>query len=228
VKTIAIIPARGGSKGIPRKNLCIVAGRPLIEYTFDVAKAVQSLDRIIVSTEDVEIAGFSESCGIEVRNRPASLALDDTPTLPVLLDVIENYLRDYRPDKVVILQPTSPLRSKVHVQQAIELLTDEFDSCISVGQVEHSPHKMFTIRGETLQSFLNLQDRGVPRQRLPAVYRENGAVYATWARVLKDQNSIWGKVTRPLVMDRESSIDIDDPLDLAIAEVLIKKLDQHL
>lgn len=220
-RTIAIIPARGGSKGVPRKNVRVLAGKPLLVHSIEHAQASSRVDAVVVSTDDPEIAGIASEAGAEVVQRPPSLAADDTPTLPVLVHVLEQ-LGDDSVSRVVTLQPTSPLRRAEHLAEAIELLSEDFDSVIGVCLAEHSPYKMFTVSGNVMSPLIAGTTPGTPRQRLPAAYRENGAVYVTWRDVLLDQRSIWGSRARPYLMDAESSIDIDSILDFTIAEALLK------
>jgi len=220
-RTLAIIPARGGSKGVPRKNLRDLAGKPLLVHSIEHAQAASGVDSVVVSTDDPEIATIAAGAGAEVVRRPLSLAADDTPTLPVLLHVLEEVGRG-TVSRVVTLQPTSPLRRAEHLSAAIELLTEDYDSVIGVCVAEHSPYKMFKVCEGELLPLLPGTVPGTPRQQLPAAYRENGAVYVTWTDVLVDQRSIWGAHARPFCMDAESSVDIDSVLDFAIAEALLK------
>lgn len=219
--TLAVIPARGGSKGLPRKNVLRVGGTPLVVRAVEQARACRSVDAIVVSTDDAEIAGLSERAGATVLWRPGELALDQTPTVAVLAHVLEAR-RDDSPERVVTLQPTSPLRLPRHIDEALALLTPEFDAVVSVCPAAHSPYKMFSVAGDALRPLVEgAPPPGTPRQSLPPAFQENGAVYVTWTRVLREQNSIWGRRTRPFVMDRESSIDIDSALDLVIAEAIL-------
>jgi CMP-N-acetylneuraminic acid synthetase len=220
--TLAVIPARGGSKGLPRKNLLAFAGTPLVVRAIEQAKASRCVDAVVVSTDDAEIAALAEAAGAAVVHRPAELALDGTPTAPVLVHVLEARGGGERPDRVVTLQPTSPLRLPRHIDEAVGLLTADFDAVVSVSPVGHSPYKMLSIDGDTLRPLLaGGPPPGTPRQQLPAVYQENGAVYVTWARVLLEEKSIWGERTRPYVMDLESSVDVDTALDLIYAEAIL-------
>lgn len=220
-RTIAIIPARGGSKGVPRKNVRLLAGKPLLVHSIEHAQATSRVDAVVVSTDDPEIAGIASEAGAKVIQRPPSLAADDTPTLPVLVHVLEQ-LGDDSVSRVVTLQPTSPLRRAEHLAEAIELLSEDFDSIIGVCVAEHSPYKMFTVSGDALSPLIAGTTPGAPRQQLPAAYRENGAVYVTWRDVLLEQRSIWGSRARPFLMDAESSVDIDSAFDFTIAEALLK------
>lgn len=194
----------------------------MLVHSIEQAQATSQIDSVIVSTDDPEIASLARAAGAEVMERPLSLARDDTPTLPVLLHVLKQLDSEHLPSRVVTLQPTSPLRRSEDLAAAIERLTATFDSVIGVCLAEHSPYKMFNVRGEELSPLIPGTPPGTPRQRLPAAYRENGAVYVTWRDVLVDQRSIWGGRARPYLMDAESSVDIDSVLDFAIAEALLK------
>lgn len=221
MSTLAIIPARGGSKGLPRKNARLLAGRPLLLHTIEHALAAATVDRVIVSTDDGELANMADSAGVQVVWRPAALAADDTPTLPVLTHALEQFLPGEMPAKVVTLQPTSPLRRSTQIDEAVGLLDDDCDAVVGVCYAEHSPYKMYRVGDGLLQPLLPNGRPGTPRQALPPVLRENGAVYVTWSQVLLDQQSIWGRRIRPYLMDAHSSLDIDTLLDLRIAEVLM-------
>ena len=220
---LAIIPARGGSKGVWRKNVRDLAGRPLIAYSIECAQATAQIDDVVVSTDDDEIAAVSLGLGARVVRRPRALAQDDTPTLPVLLHVLDEMAWHEQPARIVTVQPTSPLRGTRDLSDAIELLTPAYDSVIGVCEPEHTPYKMFHISDDTLVPVFPDVPRGVPRQRLPTVYRENGAVYVTWRDVLRNQHSIWGTRARAYHMSAESSVDIDTLDDFALAEHLLKQ-----
>jgi CMP-N,N'-diacetyllegionaminic acid synthase len=223
--TLAVIPARGGSKGVPGKNIKPLAGVPLLAYSIRVAQQSGCCDRCIVSTDDEAIAEVARAYGAEVRMRPEEYARDDSPTLPVIEDVIRHCCPDGMPDLVVILQPTSPLRRPEHIAAAVASLQDGDDSCVSVCEAEHTPYKMYRIDDGLLTPLMKDHGIGVPRQLLPPVYRENGAIYVTRTRVLMERGTIWGDRVRPFIMDRESSLDIDTPLDFEIAEFLIQNKD---
>jgi CMP-N-acetylneuraminic acid synthetase len=218
--TLAVIPARGGSRGIPRKNLKRLGGLPLVSRAILQGLSARSVDRVVVSTDDEEIAAEAERSGAEVIWRPSELAGDRTPTLPVLTHALESLKTREPPTRVVTLQPTSPLRTARQIDEAVALLTEGCDAVMSVCVAEHSPYKMFRIEGETLEPLLGKGYEGVPRQALPGAYRENGAIYVTWSRVLTERGSLRGDRIRPYVMDAESSLDIDTLLDLELAELV--------
>ena len=220
---LAVIPARAGSKGLPRKNLRLLAGKPLVIHSIEHARATPEIDDVVVSTDDDEIAGIAASAGASVLRRPPELAADDTPTLPVLLPALEHYRSGRTPSRIITLQPTSPLRRPTDITGALALLTTSCDAVVGVCAVEHSPYKMFRVDDDSLLPLLEGFAPGTPRQQLPPVFRENGAVYVTWRDVLVNQRSIWGARTRPFLMDARSSVDIDTSYDLTVAEVLLQE-----
>jgi len=218
---LGVIPARGGSKGIPNKNLALLAGRPLLAYTADAAKASKRLTRTIVSTDDVRIADCAKSLGLDVIMRPAALAADEAPMLPVLQHAVAA-MRDqgFNADVVVLLQPTSPLRRAEHIDAAVDsLLRTRGDSVVSVVEVPHqfNPTSVMRLDDGLLKPFLD-GPSATRRQDKPKLYARNGpAVLAVHARVIEG-DSLYGNETWPLVMSPEDSIDIDTPLDLKFVE----------
>lgn len=226
-KILAIIPARGGSQGVPRKNIRILAGKPLIAYTIKAALESKYHPRVMVSTDDESIAKIAKEMGAEVPFiRPAHLAQDDTPMLPVLQHAI-GCLREsgYNPDIIAVLQPTSPLRTSKHIDQAISILVDTgADSVVSVCEAEHSPYWMKKIDSEgRLTPFLNTEKEYTRRQDLPKVYRFNGAIFITRPDIIMNQGRLLGDDTRAYIMEPEDSIDIDTEFDFKVAEFLIKE-----
>jgi CMP-N,N'-diacetyllegionaminic acid synthase len=222
---LGVIPARGGSKSIPRKNAKVIAGKPLLAWTVESALRSKTLNQVIVSTDDEEIAGIGRKWGARVPFiRPFELAQDDTPTLPVIQHAVSwlESTEGYIPEIVLLLQPTSPLRRTEHIDQAVELLLQTgADSVVSVCLSEQSPYWMKRLEGDRVFPFLNKAPEYTRRQELPRVYRLNGALYATRYDVLMRQRRILGEDTRAIVMDAESSIDIDSQLDFKIAEMLL-------
>jgi CMP-N-acetylneuraminic acid synthetase len=224
---LGVIPARGGSKGIPRKNLTLLGGRPLIAYTCDAARASCTLTRVVVSTEDLEIARTAADLGVDVPFlRPPALAADDTPMIDVLVDLLSTLQQReaYRPDVVVLLQPTSPFRRAQHVDAAVRLLQDSgADSVVSVVVVPHqfTPASLMRVEGERLLPVDGTI--GVTRRQDKAtLFARNGpAVVAVRTPMLREQRVLYGADTRALVMTREDSLDIDDAFDLQVAELLL-------
>jgi CMP-N-acetylneuraminic acid synthetase len=222
---LGVIPARGGSKGIPNKNLAPLCGRPLLAYTADAVKASTRLTRTIVSTDDPLIAESARSLGLEVPfMRPAPLAVDEAPMLAVLqhaIDAMES--NGFNTDIVVLLQPTSPLRRGEHIDAAIDWLQRvRGDSVVSVVEVPHqfNPASVMKLEDGLLRPFLD-GPTATRRQDKPRLYARNGpAVLAVHARVIR-QGSLYGNESWPLGMSVEDSIDIDTPSDLRLAEFLI-------
>jgi len=225
---IAIIPARGESKSIPRKNIKLLAGKPLIAYTIETALKCKLLDRIIVSTDDKEIAAISKKHGAEVPfMRPRELALDSIPMLPVLQHAV-SYLEQNEKlhiDIVVLLQPTSPFREVSDIESCIKKLKKEkADSVVTVCEAEHNPYfVMMKFQDDNLVPLLKTEKPVTTRQDALKVYRLNGAVYAVKRDVLMNENKIFTDNTKAVIMPQEKSIDLDHPLDFEFAEFLIKK-----
>jgi CMP-N-acetylneuraminic acid synthetase len=222
-----VIPARGGSKGIPRKNLAPLAGRPLIAYSIEAARGSKTLTRILVSTDDDEIAAVARRLGADVPFlRPSALAADDTPMVPVLADLLLT-LRErehFEADVLVLLQPTSPFRRADHIDAAVNLLTTSgADSVVSVIAVPHqfTPASLMQLQGDVLVPWA---DGPAPlrRQDKQTLFARNGpAIVAVKPRVILEDGRLYGAQTRGLVMSREDSLDIDDALDLRLAELLL-------
>jgi len=223
-----VVPARGGSKGVPRKNLRPVAGRPLVAYTIETALAARHLlHDVVLSTDDVEIAEMGRSLGIDVPFlRPAELAADEVPMAPVLrhaVGFVEG--RDgVRMDWVLLLQPTEPFRTVDDIEAALQLArAGGCDSVISVVQVfAVHPVLMKRIEGDRLLPYCVEEREGTRRQDYdPPAYMRNGAVYLTRRDVVMERGSIWGDVIRPYVMPPERSVSVDSELDLKLVEALM-------
>lgn len=223
---VALIPARGGSKGIPRKNLAPLAGKPLIHYTFAAALASTVLDRIILSTDDEEIAQHGRDLGIEVPFiRPKALATDEASTRSVqqhLLRWLETE-GGYTPEALVTLQATSPLRGPHHINEAV----DEFrrrgvDTVLGVTPVREHPYEVVGFEGDRMFRPVEPPLGVVRRQQYPTLYHINGAMYVTRSSVLLEQDSGYGDRVFGYVMDPEFSVDIDVMSDLRFAEYLMR------
>lgn len=229
MKILGIITARGGSKGIPGKNLKPLGGRPLLAYTIEAARECGALDRVILSTEDPVIADAARALGCEVPfMRPAELSRDETPHLPVIQHAAE-WMREhagYQPDAVMILQPTSPLRSADDITAAARLLESTgADSVVSVSEVSAHAHPMRMLRvdarGEAVlfASGEPVRRRINRRQDLPQAWVMNGAIYACRTAVLFDaEPSLYGDRVAAYAMPAERSVSIDDFEDWAAAE----------
>ena len=228
MRTLGIIPARGGSKGVPRKNIAPLAGRPLLAWTAEAALAARRLDAVVLSTDDAEIAAVGERWGLEAPFlRPSELSQDDTPTLPVMQHAVAECERlSGRFDAVCLLQPTSPLRKTATIDAAIELLESSgADSVVTVLRIpdEFNPCWAFFAQGD---GTLRLATGGaVPiprRQELPPAFHREGSVYVVRRDVLMEGGSLYGERTIGLPLDRESSVNIDAPEDLERAEALLR------
>jgi len=226
-KILAIIPARGGSKGLPGKNTKKINGKPLIEYTIEAAIASKLINRIIVSTDDQEIAEVAIKAGAEVPYlRPEYLARDDSKVIDTCLYVLAKLKEeDYIPDAVILLQPTSPLRTSIHIKEAVEVfLEKKADSVISVCDSNYSPSLLTKIDSNgILIPVLDSYDIFNNRQALEKVYKLNGAIYIIKTSLLIKNKSFFGKRTYPYIMPVEASIDIDTYFDFNLAAMLQKK-----
>jgi CMP-N,N'-diacetyllegionaminic acid synthase len=222
-RILAIVPARGGSKGIPRKNLAPVAGKPLIAWTIEAARAARGVDRLAVSTDDAEIASVARALGAEIVQRPADLARDDTPTLPVLRHALAE-LRD-TPDAVLTLQPTSPLRRASHIDEAIGAFFADAaaDSLVSVVDVPHVFHPRSVMKRDEAGYLVPYLDAVQPYRRQdkePVVARNGAAIYIT--RTARLAEYVFGGRLMGFAMDAESSLDVDAPEDLVRAGAILR------
>ncbi len=232
MKVLGIIPARGGSKGLPRKNIRILGGKPLIVHTIEAA--LQSrLDRVVLSTDDEEIAEAGRLAGVDVPFiRPAELAADNTSSLAVLLHAL-HFMEDkqsYFPEAVAFLQPTSPFRNAHHINEALERLADsEATSAIGVTEVRDvHPYFMFEVNDDFhLRPFIRIKSRPLRRQDLPVYYRINGSMYISrrdYFRDISPDAPVFDfDASVACIMDSVSSVDINDYLDFQRAELLLSE-----
>jgi CMP-N-acetylneuraminic acid synthetase len=231
-KVIVIIPARGGSKGIPRKNIRSFGGYPLLAYSIAAGLAAETVQRVIVSTDDEEIAQVAQSFGAEVPFlRPSEFAQDRTPDLPVFQHALswlaEN--ESYRPDIVVQLRPTSPFRRVSHVDQAVYRLVErpQADSIRAVCVPFQNPFKMWRVEVDGfMRPLLETQFKepyNMPRQELPEVFWQTGYVDAAWADTITSKNSMTGDFILPLIIDPSEWIDIDSLDDWQRAERMLER-----
>ena len=211
---LGLIPARGGSKGIPGKNLVPLAGKPLLAWTVDAARAARSLTHVVVSTDD---DGIAAAAGVQVLRRPAELAADETP----MLDVIRHAAEEIPCDVLVLLQPTSPLRRPEHVDESVALLRETGADCVvSVVEVPHQfrPDSLMALEDGRLVALGDARRR----QDKQSVYARNGpAVLVVRPDRLGDD--LYAGDTRPYVMDPRDSIDVDGPFELELAELLLSR-----
>lgn len=223
MEVLAIIPARGGSKSIPRKNIVELAGKPLIAYTIEKALNSKSLDRVIVSTDDDEIANISRKYGAEVIMRPKQLATDEASTESVLQHAVKWLLDNegYKPDIVVLLEATAPLRKKRIIDEVVnEMILTGADSVLTACK---DYHYFWEKRGG---KFIRLDAKYKPRQIRAPRYRENGSVYATKREVVEQGKRLGGNVRIVLMDELSSLVDIHSDFDLWLAEQVLKETER--
>ncbi|MFW7189784.1 MULTISPECIES: acylneuraminate cytidylyltransferase family protein [Lysinibacillus] len=222
-RCLAVIPARGGSKGVPGKNIRLLAGKPLIAWTIEAAKRSKYITTTIVSTDDEEISTVAIEYGAEVPFiRPAHLAEDDTPGVAPILHALEQ-CPDY--DYVVVLQPTSPLRTAEDIDGTIEkMFKNDGDFCVSVAEAAQSPYWMYTLNKDDVMQPLIDSPLVVRRQELPKAYILNGAVYVAKVEELKKTESFITSETVAYEMPEERSFDIDVEKDFFVCENIMQPL----
>jgi CMP-N-acetylneuraminic acid synthetase len=220
---LALIPARGGSRGIPDKNIRLLAGRTLLDYAADAARSSKVVDRIVLTTDSERIAVEGRRLGIDVPFlRPSELARDDTPMLPVIehaVDALEQ--QGWNPDVIVLLQPTSPFRRPGHIRAAVEQLREtNADSVVSVVELpmHMSPDYVMRIDEGRLVPFLPAGAAVTRRQDARRAVLRDGTVYAFWRRTLRETRTIYGRDCRPMIVSAHESITIDTPEDWIEAE----------
>jgi len=218
---LAIIPARGGSKRLPRKNILDLNGKPLIAYSIEAGLKNKYIDKVIVSSNDDEILNISKKFGSNTIKRPDELASDTATTFDAIKYTINN-TDNY--DYIVLLQPTSPLRNEKHIDEAIELLNDKSaDVIVSVCEMEHSPLWSNTLdKSLSMNNFLRDEVLNLRSQDLEKYYRLNGAIYiCKTERLLKEKTFFIKNNIYAYIMSRKDSVDIDDEIDFKLAEILI-------
>ena len=229
---LAVVPARGGSKGLPRKNIRVLAGKPMIAYTLAAARQCGAIDRVIVSTDSDEIAVVAREWGAEVPFlRPPALAADHVTDLPVFQHALA-WLASadaFEPDIVVHLRPTAPLRRAEHIAAGLELLVkSNADSVRSVCRARQHPQKMWAIENGFLRPFIDPpaetpEPYNLPRQDLRPAFVQNGSVDVAWRRTITELGSMTGRRIAALQMAPEDSVNVDDELDFAAAESLLSR-----
>lgn len=216
MKVIAIIPARGGSKGIPRKNLVNFSGKPLLQWSIEAALKSKYITNVVVSSDDDEILHEAQrNKEVLVIKRPLELAQDNSKTEPVLSHVLES-LKEIKFDYLILLQPTSPLRTAKDIDFAFEkLLNSEATSLISVCELPHHPYKSFHVDEKGyLQGIINNEFPFYPRQELPKTFRANGAIYIIKVNEFIKKKTLLTDKTLHFEMTIENSLDIDTKNDL--------------
>jgi len=228
VKILGLIPARSGSKGIKNKNIKKFAGKPLITHSIETLKKINSVDRILVTTDSKKIADIAKKSGAEVPFlRPKKYAKDSTPMIDVIKHSV-NYLskrESYIPDLILLLQPTSPIRNARMISKSINLLKNsKATSVISVGEVKTHPFLSFFKNGEFLKPLFPQFENNTIRQKRKSVYFPTGSFYVFKTSNLLNYNSMYGPRIMPFIIkQKEFNIDIDDPFDWFIAELFFKK-----
>lgn len=225
-RVVALVPARGGSKSVARKNVREVGGRPLLSWSVAVARATDAIDRTLVSTDDDEIAAVARESGAEVIDRPAALATDDALVADTVRHAVE-HLREHGESApyVAMLEPTCPFRAPEDVQLAIErLVENDLDSVASFTDAALNPHRAWTVEDGRPEPVIDRADPWQPRQALPDAYQLNGGVYAFAVEALPDEGAamLFGD-TGAVTMPPERSVDIDTPLDLEFARLVAER-----
>jgi CMP-N-acetylneuraminic acid synthetase len=227
MKFLGLIPARGGSKGIPRKNIRPLAGKPLLQYTAEAALQTAALSRVILSTDDPEIAEVGKQCGLDVPFlRPADLAKDDTPTLAVIQHVLRWLEETGEPyDAICLLQPTNPFRPAAVIEACIQLFLDKkADSVFTVLPVPHqyNPHWVYFSKDDGSLVLSTGEPQPIPRrQALPPAFHREGSVYIARRDVVLLQNSLYGEKSFGYLMDPGKSVNLDTMADWERAEQLL-------
>jgi len=220
---LAIIPARGGSKRLPRKNVLDLAGKPLIAWSIEAGLKSHYIDKVVVTSDDDEILEISKRYGVETIIRPDELANDTATTFDAVKHAVDN-VEKY--DYIVLLQPTSPLRDEKHIDEAVELLESKnADAVVSLCEMDHSPLWSNTLDDSlSMKGFLRDEVLNKRSQDLKKYYRVNGAIYICKTDKLLEEKSFFLKENIfAYTMDRKSSVDIDEEIDFDIAKVLIDK-----
>jgi len=225
---LAIIPARGGSKGMPGKNIKELCGKPLIAWSIEVAETCSDIDRVVVSTDDDQIVDVVKKYGAEAPfKRPAELANDTASTINVIFHTID-WLRehqDFRPEYILLLQPTSPLRTVEDIEGTIQTLKDkDARAVVSVCETDHHPWLSNILSEDgNMKNFLRPDILNKRRQDLPKYYRLNGAIYLVATKYLRERNGFFGPNTFAYEMPKERSVDIDSDLDFKLVSLLLQE-----
>jgi CMP-N,N'-diacetyllegionaminic acid synthase len=220
MKVLAIVPARGGSKGLPSKNIRMIAGKPLLAYTIQCARRSRSIDRLVVSTDAEAIANIAREAGAEVIMRPAAFATDEAPTELALLHALDTLkaVDGYEPDAVMTLEPTSPLRSPELIDRCVDAMCrHDADSILTVTETRECFGTIVDGRFEYL-----IKNQARRRQERAPLYRESSTVYLTRVQTLRTRRSVLGERLYPVIVDPAEAIDINSPLDLAVAEAVLR------
>lgn len=223
---LAIITARGGSKGVPRKNVRALGGEPLIIYSIEAAKNCPFVNRVVVTTDDQEIRKICLKAGTEVVDRPKELATSSASSESAVLHALQVLgAKGGLEDHIVLLQPTSPLRSASHLTDCLEKYFKANSQCsISVCENEHHPYKSFLLGDDdSLIPLRHEKDLCQPRQMLPKTLRQNGAIYAVTVKLFLEKQTFFIPPVLPYLMEIKDSVDIDTELDFKVCEILLQE-----
>lgn len=231
MKILAFIPARSGSKRIPKKNIKPLAGKPLIAYTIEAAKKSKYINRIVVSTDSEEIASVAKQYGAEVPFlRPESISRSDSTEMEFFEHALNWFSKNenYEPDLIVLLYPTSPFRKPESIDKAVETMLrhPEADSLRSVRLCSEHPYKIWVIEDGYLKPFVKGNDPNIhtlPYRVLPTVYIQNASIYITKPSTIRNKRSPIGDIIIPFIMDESESIDVNTSLDFQFAQMIIKR-----
>ncbi|MAD91470.1 MAG: hypothetical protein CMQ54_01920 [Gammaproteobacteria bacterium] len=225
-KVLAIVPARSGSKGIKDKNIVDLCGKPLLSWTIEAATQSAFIDDVAISSDSEKIISLAEKAGATIRiKRPDRLSTDDASSVDVVLHALA-LCSDYT--WYVLLQPTSPLRSGLHIQESFELLKNSIsESLVSISESKSKPNHIFSldISNSAIDPLMGWENLSLPRQALAKFYELNGAIYIGRADILEQTRKLVDENTIGYIMDKSVSLDIDDPQDLLAAEIIIKEED---
>ncbi|MDR4503639.1 MAG: acylneuraminate cytidylyltransferase family protein [Candidatus Scalindua sp.] len=231
MEILALIPARGGSKRVEDKNICLLGGKPLIAYTVEAALASKLISRVVVSTDSRQVAGISKEYGAETPFlRPESISQDDSTEMEFFEHALGWFMKyeGYEPDLIVQLYPTSPFRKAETIDKAVKeiQLYPEADSLRSITLCTEHPYKMWVIENSRLKPFVKSEDCNMHTRSyhlLPRVYIQNASIYITKPSTIKNKGTPIGDIVIPFPMDERESIDINTPLDLQFAEMVLKE-----
>lgn len=224
ISTCCLILARGGSKGVPKKNIYPLAGKPLIGYTIEAARSSRYIEEVFVSTDDAQIAEVARSYGAKIIERPIELSGDESSSASSTLHALQSILNSRNDTFFVMLQCTSPFRNHYHIDEAIEQYLSEKANClVSICKSQHHPYKMFFGEGENIKFLGSIADFEAPRQSLPTAYHINGAIYIRDVKHFMEDSRY---VTLPFtsyIMDEIDSLDIDSLHDIQYAEFIMSQ-----
>ncbi|MCM3677165.1 acylneuraminate cytidylyltransferase family protein [Peribacillus simplex] len=227
-KIIVLVPARGGSKTIPYKNIKLLCQKPLIAWTLDLVKEMPDIDKVVVSTDDVNISIVSQYYGAEVIERPDQLSTDDSMSIDVVkhtMDVMKEQEETY--DIMLYLEPTSPLRSKEDIYDCLDLLIENnqgYTSVATFSKAELNPIRAWALDGTSTKTFIEHANPFLPRQKLPKAYQLNGAVYAFYLSTINEESKIFlDQNTGGIIIPKERAVDIDEEIDFLLAEMLMER-----